>query len=34
MTDAEKQQIIDEEQLRLLSFFHYVSGAILWLTNN
>jgi membrane-associated HD superfamily phosphohydrolase len=28
MSDNEKQQIIDEEQLRLLSFFHYVSGAV------
>ena len=28
MSDKEKQQIIDEEQLRLLSFFHYVSGAV------
>ena len=28
MIDQEKQQIIDEEQLRLLSFFHYVSGAV------
>lgn len=28
MNDNEKQQIIDEEQLRLLSFFHYVSGAV------
>ena len=28
MNDNEKQQIIDEEQLRLLTFFHYVSGTI------
>ena len=28
MTDEERQAVIDEEQLRLLAFFHYVSGGI------
>ncbi len=27
MNDNEKQKIIDNEHLRLLSFFHYISGA-------
>lgn len=28
MTEDEKQQIIEEEQLKWLSFFHYVSAAV------
>lgn len=28
MTDEERQAVIDEEHLRLLAFFHYISGGI------
>ena len=28
LSDADRQQVLDEEHLRLLAFFHYVSGGI------